>query len=588
MFNIAAMLRTRPQRIMAGALLVLGCSKAPCPTDAAVHGDAAAMTDVPVIPVDAPGVAAFRACESDGRDGTGGFCDVTALWGIHVPVDLTPEAHHARGGVTVADFDGDGTLDMLVTQSPDVAPTLLFHRMGRWVDGTADWGLAGLRGTLASAAADFDGDGHQDLVIGFHDWLQPRLFRSDGTRFTEVPPPLGDNQEIGALVPADLDGDGRLDLLVAALSHPGSCPPSLVQGCPTGLQVYRQSSAWHFDPVPVPLSPRRVQTVRMIDLDGDGRDEVVFASDFGMLNGGNGVLRVTPSPGGGFTFTDITAATGFDQQVFAMGIGVLDVDGDGHDDVLVANFGRNVLFSNGRDRAAELGADVYGVNIPGVRPMYRSFDPDNAIEGPMGRFQDQYIVTSSMAMPTTKWCPVVFDADDDGIDDLYLAAGAIELSMFDELADQQGALLRGTGHRLVDVTVETHAGTPRNSNAAVAADLDGDGDLDLAVLRMATTGTSGGLTVLRNDLSSGHALAVVARGLGAARDGIGAMVTVQVGARTARKRLDGNLSVFCSGPHEARFGLGTSTMVDMVTVRFPSGATRQRANVPAGRVIIEE
>jgi len=570
--------------IMLAALSGCGGSSA---TDAGA--DAAQRVDRPMA---SSGPPEYRACVTGGRDPEGGFCDATAMWGMAVTVDLHSMMSLVRGGLTAADFDGDGRVDVLVTPATDVAPTLLMRRGDGWVDVAAEWGLGGLRRTLPSAAADLDGDGDQDLVIGFTTGSAVRLFRNEGARFVEATPPLGREEELSALLPVDLDRDGRLDLIVAALSYPGACSGDVVNGCPAGVRAYRQVDAWRFEPIAVDAPGCRAQALAMVDWDGDGRDEVLVATDYGMFFGGNMVLRPGAAPGGALTLRNVTAGTGFDQEMFAMGIGAIDVDGDGQDEFLLTNLGRNALITRrggrGVDVARMLGADNYGMSVPGATPRLRYFDPDNAREGPYGRFQEAYLDPSASAFPTTKWTPVVFDLDDDGVSDVYIPAGTIFFDIYPEPSQQHGALLRGTGRDLVDVTGAMGVGARHDTHSAAAADLDADGDLDLVVFRSAMAGVTGGLTVLRNDASTGRSLVVVARGRGAARDGIGAMVQVTVGGRRMHRRLDGNLSIFGSGPHEAHFGLGAAAEAGEVTVRFPSGAVVRRERVPAGRVVIEE
>lgn len=559
--------------------MVYGCSGGAVPTDAGA--------DVP------PGPAEYRTCATDVRDPEGGFCNVTARWELDVRVEVHGRMSVMRGGVSVADFDGDGHLDVLVTPATDASPVLLMRRGIHWVDMTREWGLDALRRTLPSAAADLDGDGDQDLVVGFAEGSAVRVFRNEGTRFVEAAPQLGSAEEHSALVPADLDRDGRLDLLVAALSYPGDCPGNVVNGCPAGVRAYRQVEAWRFEPIRVDAPACRAQAIALADWDGDGQDDVLVGTDYGMFFGGDMVLRPGVAPGGGLTLGNVTAGSGFNHEIFTMGIGAIDVNGDGQDEFLLTNLGRNVLLSRSAGRvtdvAVALGADAYGMLIPGATPQFRYFDPSSSREGPYGRFQADYFDRSSPAFPSTKWTPVVFDMDNDGIADVYIPAGAIDFSdVYPEAERQSGVLLRGTGQRLVDVTDAMRVRDRRDTDSAVAADLDEDGDLDLAVFRMGRQMMPGGLTILRNDISAGRSLTVTARGRGATRDGIGAMVEVRVGARRVHRRLDGNLTIFGSGPHEAHFGLGNATAADEVIVRFPSGAVVRRERVPAGRVVIEE
>jgi hypothetical protein len=542
----------------------------------------------------APGAGGYRLCNDAMRDLAGGFCEVGPLWGIALPLRHDGASGFTTGGITALDADGDGRTDLFVTVNTDRAPALLLNRGGRFEDAAAAWGLGRLRRTLASAAVDVEGDGDPDLVVTEADRGSVRLFRNEGARFVELSETLGaSDREAIAVLPADLDHDGLVDLLVGNFGRDGMCTTPLIHTCPGGLELWRQVAPWRFESMTVDAPARRVQGLKVFDWDDDGHDEVLVAADFGMLDGGSQVLRVATTPGGGLTLRDATAGSRFDHAIFGMGIGVLDVDGDGRDEVLVANFGRNVLLRRaggvGTDVATALGADAYGMLVPGDAPRFRAFDPEHPWEGPMGRFQSLYLDESSPVFPTTKWSPVVFDVDDDGVEDVYLPAGQVGLDLlFPERPRQRPALLRGVGARLDDVTDVLRLAEPRDARSAVAADLDGDGDLDLAVLHTATLGIPGGLAVLRNDASRGHALTVVARGRGAARDGLGTRVEVRVGTRLARRRIDGALSIYGTGRYEAHVGLGDASVADEVVVRFPSGAVVRRSGVPAGRITIEE
>ncbi len=180
------------------------------------------------------------------NDGAGHFHDVTAQAGL----DLSFYGQ----GVAVGDYDGDGWPDLYLTA---VGPNHLLHnRGGRFAEVTAAAGVTGGPADWSTCAAFFDADGDGDLdlfVCNYLTWspeidrrldrhgntvplvygrpqhyrgADPILFRNDGSgAFTDVSAASGvrvHDPETGepvakalGLVPVDVDGDGRVDLLVA-------------------------------------------------------------------------------------------------------------------------------------------------------------------------------------------------------------------------------------------------------------------------------------------------------------------------------------------------------------------------------------
>ncbi|HUO82903.1 MAG TPA: CRTAC1 family protein [Gammaproteobacteria bacterium] len=178
--------------------------------------------------------------------GDGAFEDATAGSGLDEPL--------YGMGVAVGDYDGDGLRDVFITT---VGENRLYRNLDgrRFEDVTAAAGVAGGADEWSTSAAffDYDGDGDLDLfVTNYVRWsrdidfevdyrltgigraygpptnfegTQNYLYRNDGGgRFTDVSEAAGvhvENPATGpagkglAVVPVDIDGDGRLDLIVA-------------------------------------------------------------------------------------------------------------------------------------------------------------------------------------------------------------------------------------------------------------------------------------------------------------------------------------------------------------------------------------
>ena len=206
-------------------------------------------------------------------------------YGIRVLLNRLPgpwewrEFHPAQGrlfgnGVTLGDFDGDGRVDLAAASSVQSQRRVLF-----WGDGAGGF----VSGELAAArprsyiesiiAADFDGDGDDDLALAFSDLQGANesngidLLTSQGNRTWHRRELPWDNESgrPTAVGVGDFDGDGDPDLLVltasGALASFENDQGRLRPGA--GLSSERAGRGC------------RGYHVQLADLDGDGRDEVL-------------------------------------------------------------------------------------------------------------------------------------------------------------------------------------------------------------------------------------------------------------------------------------------------------------------------
>jgi hypothetical protein len=186
--------------------------------------------------------AAWGDCDNDGwpdlliahaggpallfhNNGDGTFTDVSAESGVSAAADMY--------SATWADYDNDGWLDCYlgtaVYADPPITQDLLFHNDhdGTFTEVSSAAGMGGDVAVGASAAwADYDNDGWLDLYVATWNWTgeaPPFLYRNNGDgTFTNAV--IGSGLEghyshTGAAW-ADLDVDGRLDLVQANGNHP--------------------------------------------------------------------------------------------------------------------------------------------------------------------------------------------------------------------------------------------------------------------------------------------------------------------------------------------------------------------------------
>jgi hypothetical protein len=178
------------------------------------------------------------------------------------------------------------------------------------------------------------------------------------------------------------------------------------------------------------------------------------------------------------------------------------------------------------------------------------------------------------------------DFDNDGWSDYFVANGHVQdqldqAGIHDQPFAQFPQLLQNRGgRRFEDVSADSGPffRLPAVARGTAAADVDGDGRIDLAVLRL-----NDRAAWLRNVTPAvGRWLSIELLGTSSNRDAIGATVMVHApGQAWRRDRMASASYLSCDAP-ELHFGLGDVDAVSRVTVRWPSGRREGFANVPIG------
>jgi hypothetical protein len=132
--------------------------------------------------------------------------------------------------------------------------------------------------------------------------------------------------------------------------------------------------------------------------------------------------------------------------------------------------------------------------------------------------------------------------------------------------------------------ISQHAGPdvtrPIVGRGLCAADLDGDGRLDLLVVD-----AEGEPRLLQNAAPAGHWLEVRLSGAPPNRDALGARVRVTAGGRTQTRHLFTDGSYMSAAAPRLHFGLGPAARAERIEVRWPGGPVETWRNVPGDRVV---
>ena len=487
-------------------------------------------------------------------------------------------------GGLLFDYDNDGWVDLFLVDGGSLADATvsararhrLFRNMGKGAFGdvTESSGIRHSDYGMGACAGDIDNDGRSDLYIT--NYGPNVLYRNGGKGvFTDVTRIAG----VGlagwstscAFVDVDVDGD--LDLFVTNY-----------------LDAAKSNNRFCGD-------PQRRMRVYCHPLVYQGLPSVLY------LNDGKG------------GFTNASSQAGLVKHIGnGLGVAVGDYDDDGRPDVFVANDGvPNFLFHNeGKGRFSEVGL-LAGVAVArdgkpraGMGTEFADYNGDGRLDLVVtnhefettslfrndggGTFADATIDggISSPTLPFVGFGVAFFDADNDADLDLSIVNGHVidNTAMFraGSTHAQRKLLFQNTnGRRFTEISRQSGAGFTRDDvgRTLLTGDIDNDGDIDLVI-----TNNGGAPEVLRNAGGNArNAIAIRVAGSPSNRDGLGARVTVVAGGRTQVREVKSGSSYLGQNDLRVHVGLGESTRVERIDVRWLGGRLDTVRDVAANQII---
>ncbi len=445
-------------------------------------------------------------------------------------------------GNAVADFDGDGDLDVFIVsyESFDKSNPMSWSRLlenrgfGRLVDVTKDVGLtnqyadADVRDNKIGVSwGDYNRDGYPDLFLTHANSFQ--LLRNEaGKTFVDVTREARMIPEDGSVYTSsvwwDYNNDGLIDIYVS--NYQGANMMFSNNGDGTFKNISSSSglkdegSAW---------------CSIVYDVNEDGWQDIYVINDYGL-----GRLYINDQG----RFTDKTKEYGMVNSGNGMGATIGDYNNDGHFDIYITNIAEllpNVLFSGSETGVFEEKAEEMNIGLA-----------------------------------DWAWGTQFFDADHDTDEDLYVVNGFNDLQ-YENRFFKNMQIEEGGG--FIDWSASSQTNKMANGMTSEVFDYDDDGDLDILV-----SNTNSSPYLFENVGATGNWLKINLKGTVSNENALGAKVKVSIGDKHLY-RYNHGAGIMGQSIKPVHFGLSNNKLIDSITVQWPNSEAQVFYNVDANQSI---
>ncbi|MEN0004078.1 MAG: VCBS repeat-containing protein [Bacteroidota bacterium] len=493
------------------------------------------------------------------------FEDITQKAGVACP-------NVWSSGVSFADVNGDGWLDIYVCKSGDPKGENRYNELfinqqdGTFIEKAQQWGIADKGLSTHAAFFDYDKDGDLDCYllnnsirsVGGYDLREGqreirdtlggnKLYRNDGNRFTDVSAEAGIyGSAIGfglGVTIGDVNGDTWQDIYVSNDFFERDY-----------LYINNQDGSFSEE---LPAQMREISLssmgADMADLNNDGYPEV-FVTD--MLPEGDARMK-TKTAFENWDKYQLNVRTGYHHQ-----------------------FTRNALqLNNGNGTFSEIGrlADVFATDWS-WGALLADFDLDG---------NKDIFVANGIFKDLTDQDYINYYSDPAVIRRIMEEKGSVITELIDGIPSEAvpNYLFKNQGdYQFTNVAEEWGLVTPSFSNGSAYADFDLDGDLDLVINNVNMPPF-----LYRNNadtlLQENHFISLSLKGIGSNLFALSSQVRVYAGGQTYYQELAPMRGFQSCVDTRLSFGIGTATIVDSIVVHWPDNRLSVLRNIKANQLI---
>jgi hypothetical protein len=537
---------------------------------------------------------------------------------------LSYEYFYNGGGIAVGDINNDGLPDLIFTGN--MKPNKLYLNIGnmKFKDITKEAcpELEGRPGSWKTGVtmADVNGDGLIDIYIcysgkGDDDRRRNQLFINQGNnKFKEEAKQYGldDPGYSTQAVFFDYDGDGDLDMFL--LNHNVKKIDNMEfaryknETDELASNKLFRNDGGHFTDVSkkagIVQNPLTFGLgVAIADVNNDGWPDIYVTNDYNepdylYINNHNG------------TFTERSQEMLRHLSHFSMGVDIADFNNDGLPDIMTLDM---LPEDNHRQKSLQLEENYESFELMINQGLYKQYMRNMLqLNNGDGTFSE-IAQLSGVSNTDWSWCPLIADFDNDGYKDIFVSNGylrdytnkdflrywgdyKIKKAMAREpfqLMDLVTAMpstavpdyIFRNNHDLTftNKQVEWGLNQPNISSGAVYVDLDNDGDLDLVVNNV-NQPASIYQNMSRENYHTNY-LAIKLRGTGKNTNAIGAKVYVYTPGNIQYQEVNPNKGYLSCVSTTLNFGLASSNSVDSLKIIWPDQSAQLMVGVKANQLI---